>query len=207
MISGATANYLYSGDTGSIEIMSDSSLRYKGDAIVFDDLIGNMFARKLYSTVGTLDYDYDNQMIKFQSGGDLTDKNDRIMFNIQLVHKMVFGVDSFMKLHFHWLQTSSTAYTIAGEYRILNNNSGATSTWTSFSGDTATDNIFTYPGSGDFNQIIDFPEIDITSCSVSSIVQVRFTRDDSNAGDMLISYADYHVGIDGSGSVTPWVKG
>lgn len=197
--------YKSTGTTNGIKIESDGSLRKYGDSIVFEDLIGNLFGRKLYSTVGTLDYDYDEQMIKFQPSGDLTDKNDRIMFNIQLIHSMDFDDDSFFKMHLHWLQVSSTTFTLEGEYRILNNGEAAGTTWTSFSADTSSDSLFTY-SSGRLNQITVFPEIDISSCNISSIVQIRFTRTDGNTGNMLISFADAHVAIDSDGSRTEWSK-
>lgn len=201
-----TEKWLYNdGSDNGIIIKSDGSLRKIGTAIVYDDLIGDIFARRLYSTTGTLDYDYNEQMIKFQAGGDLTNKNDRIMFNIQLTHNMIFGANSYFKMHGHWKQVDATQYTMEGEYRILNNGE-VPGSWISFSANTVDDAIFTYPGSGDFNQIIDFPGFDITSCDVSSIIQIRLTRTDGNAGDMLVSFMDAHVGIDADGSLVPWSK-
>lgn len=194
------------GSDNGIIIKSDGSLRKIGTAKVFEDIIGDVMSKRLLSTTGRVDYDYDENAIVMQPGGDITDAKDRIQWNVQIPHGAVIGANSFFQLHFHWWQADTTKRIITLQYRIQNNGEAKNTTWTTITVDTAdTDDIFTY-SSGILNQITTFAEIDITGCNISSTIQFKMARTDSETGDLNITFVDAHVGIDSDGSIDEWSK-
>ena len=206
-------------DVNGVRVMDDGSLRAIKTAAVYDDLVGNIFSANMYSNTGTVDYDWDEQCIEFQSSGDITDKNDRVAFNLQFIHKAVMGDDAYMRLHWHWFQASTDAdFTFTLKHRIQNNGAVKNDTWTTISADTATvfnytgatatdfGSVFSAPTSGTKNQITVFPEIDVTDCDVSSTIQFQISRTDSNSGTSLVSFIDAHILIDSDGSVDEFSK-
>ena len=204
MISGDTL-MLYSGSTGGVKIMDDGSLRNIGTASLFDDLIGDIFSKKLFAVTGTVDFDFDEQAIKFQDDGDITNKNDRLAFNIQVPHSYD-DINPFFKIHLHFWQDTSTEHTFKLEYRLQNNGKAKTTTWTTLTASTSSDCKLPYT-SGTINQIIEFPAFDTTDIDISSTYQIRFTRDDSDsANDVLVTFADVHYTKIDYGSMTEWSK-
>ena len=197
--------YAGNKDSGDYcEIQDDGSLRYYGDATVWEDIVGDIMSKKLYATTGKIDYDWDENAITFQPGGDITSKSDRLQFNIQYPHRA--KTDGEFRFHLHYFQPDDTARVFTLKYRIQSNNSAKTTDWTTVTATCGTDDVFTYPGSGDFNQILAFPAIDFSGASISSTLQCMLARTDSLSDNVQITFADAHYEIDSDGSRTEYVK-
>ncbi len=192
-------------DNGKI-IKDDGSYRAVGTAVLYDDIIGNVFGARLNSTAGKVDYSWDENALKFQPGGNITNRADRIQINMQMPHKMVFGSAAFFSLHFHWWQEDTVQRTLTLQYRIQNNNEAKNTTWQTITAVTGTgSDVFGYT-SGVLNQITYFPEIDVTGVDISSTIQWRMARTDSETGDLLAYFVDAHYAIDSDGSMDEWSK-
>lgn len=205
LVSGNTYWIYTDGAGNGTKIMSDGSIRFVGTARVFDDLIGDVMSKRLFSTTGTVSFDFDENTIEWEPGGSISDNNDRIAFNLQYPHNAVIGDNSFFKLHFHWFQDATTDFSFAAQYRIQNNGKPKETSWTTITASTTDNSIFSYTG-GTLNQITVFPEIDVTGCDVSSTVQFRFARTDSETGDAHTTFIDAHYAIDSQGSIDEFSK-
>lgn len=194
-------------DNGTI-VADDGSLRKIGTAVVYEDIIGDVFSKKLYVTTGRIDYDWDENLIKFQNNGDITSKNDRIQYNLQIPHQAVIGANSYMKWHIHWFQEDTIQRELTFQYRLQNNGEAKITPWSTVMLKTNDgDDKFPYT-SGTINQITTFKnEIDITTANISSTLQVRIAREDGNSGNLLVTFIDAHIAIDCDGSEDEWVKG
>ena len=179
---------------------------------MFDDVVGDLFSKKLYATTGKVDYNWDENAITFQSGGDISNKSDRIQWNVQLPHKTAIGSKSYFKMHMHWWQeTVQGTFTL--KYRIQKNGNEKTTSWTTL---TVTTGTISSQGTYDLydptsctntcNQITTFPEIDISSCDISDTLEFQLARTDSNTGDIDVYYVDAHIAIDSFGSTVEWEK-
>ena len=60
-------------------------------------MVGDIFGRRLYSTSGGVDYDYDNNAIVFATGGSISDANDRVGGNFELNHDLKVGTNITFK--------------------------------------------------------------------------------------------------------------
>lgn len=161
--------------------------------IGWDDLANSLIGRRLTSNQGTVDYDYDENAIVFSSGGDITDLNDCVNWNIQKPHGA--RADSTFNLHMHYEQDTATTREITVWYRIQDNSQAKTTAWTEIIVDTNTNNVFPYT-SGTINQIVRIQEIDWSAVNISSTVQFRMTRTDSNGGTLSATFVDGHVAYD-----------
>lgn len=196
--------YKLAGDNG-IYIKSDGSLRKIGTARVFEDVVGDLLGKKLTATAGRVDYDWDENAMKFQSNGDITNSADRVSLNVQVPHSADIN-DPYAKMHLHWFQQTAVKFTFEMRYRLQNNGNDKTSAWTTITVETggASDG-FDYT-SGTLNQLTWFPEFDYTDMNISSTYQVQLARTDSNSGDALVYFADAHFAIDSDGSMSEWHK-
>jgi hypothetical protein len=185
------------------EIEVDGSITYKGDSTVWDDIVGSLIGQRLYSNAGTVDYNYEENCVVFQPGGDITDLADCLVFNYQYPHKA--KDTGYLNLHFHWEQESTTNREITVWYRIQSNNNLKTEDWTEVIINTNDNNIFEY-SSGTLNQISALASIDMTGAGISATVQFRMTRSDSNSGNINVTFVDAHYEIDGPGSRQEYVK-
>jgi len=84
------------------------------------------------------------------------------------------------------------------------NNTALTSTSLTTTTEAANE-VFPYT-SGTLNQIVKFPPIDWSGVGISSTVNFRLARTDSNAGDVYVTFVDGHVEIDSDGSNQEYVK-
>ncbi len=184
-------------------IEDDGTVISKGDATCWDDLVGSLIGKKLDSTAGKLDYDYDENAIVMQSGGNSSSSSDRLIFNYQKPHGA--KADSELRLHAHWEQTSSNVIQFYTEYRVQGNGDTKTTAWSNITRTSAANSVFTY-ASGTLNQITMLAEIDWSSVAISSTVQFRLTRTDSTAGDILATFVDAHIEYDMSGSREEYSK-
>ena len=194
------------GNDNGIIILLDGSFRKVGTSKVFEDIIGDVMSKRLLSATGRVDYDTNENAIKMQPGGDITNPDDRIPWNVQLPHGSVIGDNSFFKMHFHYWQADTTKRVLTLQYRIQNNGLAKDTIWKTLEVKTSNGyDVFTY-SSGTVNQITTFAEIDISGCDISSTLQFRMARTDSETGDLNITFIDAHVGIDSDGSMSEWSK-
>ena len=189
------------------KIESDGTIKMEGQATVWDDIQHVLIGQKLYSTSGKIDYDWDENAIKFQSGGSITNLADRLAFSIQYPHAAKTNGD--FRLHIHWEQDDSYAnkpiqFTI--KYRVQSNGSAKTDSWqTAIVECSDTNNVFKY-GSGTLNQITKLVNVDMTGASISAVVDVIIARTDSSTGDILGKFIDFHYEKTTLGSRTEYTK-
>jgi len=196
---GSTSNYHEINTSGEPKQVGSSAVGYL-------DLEGDLFGKRLNSITGKVDYDWDENLIKFYSGGSISTEADRVQGNIQWNHFAAIGSQTFA-IHLHWKQSGTTKFVFTLKYRIQHNGSTFTSSWTTQTLTLADgDEIYTYPGSGDFNQITVFPDITATM-GISDILQFQLARTDSLTGDCYVSFCDLHAPIDTPiGSFSEWSK-
>lgn len=193
------------GDGTNVTKFDESGqVKREGSATQWDDIVGPVTGLKLSAVTGTVSFDWDENAIVFDSDGVITDADDRVIWNIQKPHKA--KADSELHFHIHYEQTDEVVRTMTLQYRIQGNSDIKTTSWTTISATTqASNHQFTYV-SGTLNQILKFPSIDWSAVAISSTVQFRMTRTDSETGDIVVTFVDGHVEIDSDGSDTEWVK-
>lgn len=185
------------------EIERDGTWVNHGNSTTWDDLVGSLIANKLESTAGKLSYNFDENTITFDSGGNIANNTDRLIFNYQYPHAAT--VDGSMHLHVHWEQPDATAREFTVQYRVQKNNAAKTTAWTTVVVNTNTNNVFAYT-SGTLNQITKLTSIDMTDAGISATVQFRFARTDSVAGSIEATFVDAHIERDMNGSRTEYTK-
>ena len=188
--------------TNNFEVESDGSTMRNGNATMWDDLTGSLIARRLESTAGKLQYDYNDNAIIMQSGGSIANNTDRLIFNFQKPHGA--KTDSVFRLHIHWEQVSANNIEFTLQYRIQNNGDAKNETWTTLTADSA-DNVFTYT-SGTLNQITLLGDIPWNTSSISATCQFRVARTDVTTGDIKATFVDGHVERDNIGSRQEYIK-
>lgn len=206
-ISLVEADYMKLGSEEGYTRISktDGSLRLKGTSSVWKDMIADLFGRRLHSTAGKLDYDYNENALKFQSGGNINTINDRVGGNLEINHEYKIGTSITFKPHFHWFQSNANENVMTLRYRLQRNGQAKNTTWTTITSTVnSTNNAYTY-SSGTINQITKFPDITLT-CDVSDTIQFQLARTDSNGGDMYIYFLDVHGEIDSMGSEEEFAK-
>ncbi len=181
------------------EINTDGTQRLRGDSTAWKDMVADLFGKRLNSTVGKVDYDWDENAIKFQSGGSISNINDRISGNQQINHEFKVGTDITFKPHIHWFQEDGTKFILTLKYRLQRNGFAKTEDWTTVTSTMNEDNdIFEY-STGTLDQLTRFPDITVT-CGISDTIQFQIARTDSLGGDMLVYFFDLHGEVDSSGS-------
>lgn len=194
-------------DVSYTEIRPDGTQRLVGDATAWKDMVMDLFGKRLSSNTGKIDYDYNENAMKFQSGGSITNQNDRVGGNQQINHEFKVGDDIVFKPHIHWFQEVTggvqKAFVLTMRYRLQRNNFPKTTAWTTVTCSTGTggDDIFDFSGRADgtYNQLSQFPDI-VRDCNVSDTIQMQVARTDSNSGDMLVYFLDSHGMVDSMGS-------
>jgi len=194
---------LVGDDSNYFQVEADGTWVNKGDSTTWDDLVTSLIGLRLSSVAGKVNYNYDENAVVFQPGGSIANAVDRVIFSMQYPHASV--VDGELRLHMHMEQPDATARQFTTQYRIQNNGSAKTTSWTTVIRNT-TDNVaFTYV-SGTLNQIIKLAEVDMTGMGISSTIQFRLARTDSETGDILGTFVDSHVERDTHGSRQEYVK-
>lgn len=198
-----------------LEVLKDGTLKYRGNATVFQDMIGDIFGKRLLSTVGKVDYDYENNCIDFSSGGSITNANDRVGTNIEINHEMMVGDGIIFYPHNHWFQEvishlpdvlDTTAYEITVRWRLIRNGHGVNLTtpdWNTLTITNGTDSVFdaTNAGGKEYIGQITRTNAPITiDCNISDTFQIQMARTDALGGVMKMFFFDIHGSIDGSGS-------
>lgn len=198
--------YIGEYDTNYSEFKPDGTLRYRGTATVWKDMIADLFGRRLNSASGGVDYDWDENAIDFSSGGSISDVTDRVQGNLEINHEFKVGTGIVFKPHIHWFQDIASsaithAFVITAEYRLQRNNYEKTASWTAITCTAGTDDVFDFTGESDgtYNQISRFSDITI-DCGISDTIQFRMARTDSLGGNQLIYFFDMHGQVDSGGS-------
>jgi len=187
------------------QVEADGTLKFNGDATTWDDLTGSLIARRLDSTTGRLQYDFDENAIIMQDDGSITNSADTLIFNFQYPHAA--KTDGEMRLHIHWEQTSTDDLEFTVQHRIQNNGAEKTTAWTTTVVSTNTNNVFTFDGHTTLNQITSLVNVDMTGASISATVQFKVARtDDTGGDDILAVFVDAHVNFDTIGSRTEYAK-
>ena len=194
-------------DTNNATVDSTLGKRYSGTTTVWKDMIMDLFGRRLYSAVGTVDYDYDENAIVFSPSGSISDRNDRVGGNQEIYHEMKVGTSISFYPHIHWWQQVTTgvefAATFTIRYRLQDNGSGKTTSWTTFTITSGgSDDVFDFSGEADglYNQITASSSPITLNCGISDTIQIQMTRTDANAGDVSVYFFDLHGEVDSDGS-------
>lgn len=187
---------LYIGNgVNRMKVDTDGTATFEGAASGYEDITGHLNSASIRGAAGKADYDDTEDLIVLQPGGNIANNADIISAKYQLKHQI--KTDSTLKLHLHWQQPSAGAYKFKWIYRILNNGAAFSSAWSTPVEVTvdASSSVFTYT-SGMLNQVTEFGEIPTTGVSLSSIVQVKFTRSDLVSGDIFVYDIDAHICVD-----------
>lgn len=193
--------------SGEVQLSADRGARLTGNSTCWKDMVLNVFGRRLYATTGKVDFDWEENAIIFQPGGNINTTADRVQGNFQIDHDMRVsstGIETITFYpHFHWLQFNDTMQaTIVAEFRLLRNGIGSDGAWTSITV-TTNDSSDTFPFNLDgelfMPQITSFPPISMV-CGVSDTFQAKVARTDSNSGDLLMYFLDAHGEVDSLGS-------
>jgi len=195
------------------EIDHNGEPRFRGKAMMFDDLTFNFVGRRLAITAGTVDMDWVLNCAKFQKNGTITNQNRRIQASETYRHEFLFSKDETdlipTEWHFHWQQFNTTdKFEVELWYRITNNGIAYKddySDWTKLKVKTNDGHdVFPFALNGkDFMlQITSFP-IQHIFAQISAEVEIFFTRIDSgvtSGNDFFCKRMDVHVPIDKIGT-------
>jgi hypothetical protein len=185
------------------EIKADGTIQCHGAATAWDDQTFPLIAYRLEATTGTLAYNYANNSITMSASGTIGDDPDTLTFTSQIPHKAKANSDCH--LHIHWEQPADQAYTFDVRYRIQENGSAKTASWSTTETITMTGNKFTYV-SGTLIQITELLVISLSGLNPSDLIQVQMTRSDATSGDIEAIAVDFHYEIDMLGSSSEYTK-
>jgi hypothetical protein len=169
-------------------------------------MIADLFGKRLLSSSGIVDYDYDENAIVFADGGDIETANDRVGGNLEINHEFKVGSNITFYPHIHWFQqvtdnaVDSIVFTM--RYRVQRNNQAKTTDWTVITAEAGSaDDIFDFTNEADglYNQLTKFDDITI-DCSISDTIQFQLTRTDSEGGTVAVYFMDLHGEVDSWGS-------
>ena len=197
-------------DPNLFEVEADGTPVQRGTATVWDDIVGSLVGRLLSSTAGKIDYNWDENSITMQPGGNPANTADRLIFSYQYPHAGVKtdaekGTQAAQYLHIHWEQTSTDRIEWQVDYRIQHNGQAKTTAWTTVTANSVDNSAFTYV-SGTLNQITSLVTVNIPEPSLSATVQYRLTRIDNTASNVDTTFVDAHIEMDMNGSHEPFVK-
>lgn len=186
-----------------LQIEQDGTAQANNDATAWEDIQSSLIGKRLSSTSGKVDYNYDENTITFQPGGSMGTANDRVAWNIQMPHAT--KTDSTLRPHIHFEQVSSDKIEFSARYRIQVNGQAKTTAWTTITCDTDNNTLYTYVA-GTLNQIVIFDAIDLTDAGLSAVVEFQMVRDDATADDIEVTFVDSHYERDTAGSRTEYSK-
>jgi len=148
------------------------------------------------------DYDFTNLGLLFPRN----DATEIAYGIIQMQHGKKLG--TAIKLHLHYIQTSTLPPTFKVDYRWYNNGAEVPGSFTTLSTADGSKAILSFPGSISMLQIGAFPEIAAPeSENVSSNFEFKLYRDDNvDPADVLTKYIDIHYQVDALGSDAEYVK-
>lgn len=183
---------------------------------VWDDISGALIAARLDTSSGRLDYDYFNAGVNFNSNARYP--NEPVVLPIQAKHAMIIGEGAVARPHFHWIQEQAAIPNMLLGYKLTNYGEATVKEidWSNYTFNIWSEHVFTYT-SGVFAQITKFPEIDISSLTISGSIDFVLFRDTNNASGLFagadpvatnvtIKYNDSHVKFDANGSLAEFRK-
>lgn len=192
-------------------------LSYHGTNSPWDDLSGALAGARLDTASGRLDIDWFNGGVNFNSNARYPE--EPVIIPVQAKHAMLIGAGAVFRPHFHWLQNQAARPNMLLGVKLTSYGAPTTfeTDWSNYAFSIPTHDAFVYPGSGTFAQISVFPEIDISSLTISGSIDIVLFRDTANAsglfpgvdpiaGDVTIKYNDGHVKFNTDGSRQEFVK-
>jgi len=196
-----------------MEIDHQGEPRFRGNAVLFDDLTFNFVGRRLSVNNGTVDMEWDYNVAKFQSNGDITNKNRRVQASETYRHEFKTSKTPTdlipTEWHFHWEQFNTTdKFEIEMWYRVVNNGMSYKDDYTDWTKLKVKTNdghdVFPFNlNGGDYMlQITSFP-IQEVFAKLSAEVEIFFTRIDNgvdSGGDFFCKRLDVHIPIDKIGT-------
>lgn len=196
-----------SGHTSEFE--DDGTLKFNGDAVVWDDLKESAIARNLDTTSGRIDYNFTEATVDFADNARYA-ATEQLTMAMQMSHSYKFGSD--MEPHVHWIQNQDAVPNWLMEYRVIQNGGAVSPT---FLAAICSEQIFTYT-SGTILQICEFPLIAGVS-DLSFSVDVKIYRDTGNTSGLFagvdpytgaasLKFFDIHYMKDTIGSREEFVK-
>jgi hypothetical protein len=205
---GGGGHFGSKGDGDYADFESDGTLVFYGDSTVFRDELGDITKLKVAGT--GINESLTEGTIGLQTSCDYV--NDYLIANFQFNHDRKHLAPVYP--HVHWFQTQNNTPNFLFQYRWQLNGAAKTTGWSNLK---MTTNAFTYV-SGTLNQItyglgITPPVGD----DVSTILQVRFTRDKTNASGAFtgsdthtatadITSLDIHIEVNMLGSHEQYTK-
>lgn len=200
----AIDDYLFGDVTNNAEFDTTGFLSFSGSATYYIDDTFEMHNYRLYSQVGSLSYNFVNSSITMSSGGDITSIDDILVFTSQMPHQTKLNSTAY--LHVHFEQPSNADFTFDVQWRVQRNGQLKTTSWSATTTvHVNTDSVFTY-SSGTLIQITKLLDIDLTGLELSSLLQFKLTRSDSESGDLELLAVDIHYECDTLGSNTQYSK-
>lgn len=185
--------------------MNHRGVKYHGAATVWRDMVSSLIGSRLNSAAGKVGYDYDENAIDFASGGDIAVTADRLAWSSEMPHEALIGDGVKIVPHLHLEQDTTNAIEFTLRYRIQNNGQAKTTDWTTLSADYTSDLVFPYT-SGTLNQILTFGPVDMSAAALSDTLQFQMARTDATGGNVLVTFADFHVELDAPGSDQQFTK-
>ena len=199
---------LFGTDTNNTEFESDGTIKFNGNATVYDDLTGDITRTK---TVGVrVTFNDAEGTIEITSSATTS---DYLILSYQMSHKWKLGSVIYPHIHFEQNQNSIPYFLI--QYRWQQNGQEKKTAWTNYKCNTP---VYTY--SGTIKNNIATSSVGITppvNYSLSDIIQLRVIRDTTNSsglftgeptytGTVSITAVDIHYEIDAGGSKTEFSK-
>lgn len=203
------------GEVDFIIFGTDSAARMNDST--YDDLSFTFVGRRLSSTVGTVDMDWDKNCVVFQKSGSLANRNDRVQGSEPYMHYFKASQDESDLItiypHFHWHQYNDTdQYIVSVAIRIKNNGKSYKEDWidaTTYITTTCDGNDvfpFSLDAGADFmEQITTFTPI-TAYINLSAEIEMMFTRTDGSTftHNLYVPRFDIHCPIDKIGSRNPY---
>jgi hypothetical protein len=196
-------DYKFGTVDDNTEFDPDGTMHLSGSATVWDDIAGSMIGKKLFENKGTVDFDYTENTLKFSQNGDINKDDDCVIWNYQYPHKAKSTGE--LRMHMHYEQAGIIDYEFTMRYRIQQVGELKNLNWEEVIISTTANNKLPYV-SGILNQIATLINIDMTGYNISSQIQFRMTRSDSNGGDVHATFVDGHYEIDSLGSDEEFIK-
>lgn len=194
---------LASGDGNVDEIVTTGETPLTLNDMTWIDLVGDIAGAKLDSAAGKIDFDFNEGMLKFQDSADVNNNNDSLQLSFQVNHNIYRGAGAVAKPHLHIIQTSTITPKWKVEYKILN--TGVIKpVWSVLVADGGVE-AMPYT-SGDLDQVIILPDIDISGVGLSARILLRVWHSGTVSGSVLVSAIDCHVPVYKLGSKEPLVQ-
>ena len=185
------------------EVDTDGTLRFVGQATVWQELKTNLFGKNVSSALGKVDFDWDENCVVFASGGDIDSASDRVQANWQWPRFFATGTSIQIAPHFQWWQDSTTAFELTLRYRVQKTGSAKTDTWTDVTYTVGSGGERFAYSSGVLNQTSEFAPITI-DVDITDTIQFMLARTDSLSGDLRMTFFGINGEVVRLGSTDKW---